>query len=819
MGERNRRAWLVRAAGILMAACAGAATISPVAAQTLNLGSAAVLPEGRRYALREAQRELDDAISSMEKDVKEGGSALTRQRLRYRKFCLAMFQRGGELDAEGASCIIAAFQVAQGAADFDRAALSVYSPASGSPGRDAVRRFEDLTAALPIEKGAIPGDAAGLDMLLAARLAPLAELVEAAASPGGRPETCGWIVPGAEDAPALLARLRALDGATLVDAPPELKDDLSRFIERFAPVASADGGAEPNANSACAAAAAIVSGLEAAGTLPLWAPPPHRQALCARLAHAVHVLGVERPLVGEGRGESLTPDQQQLEAIADASRAAEQARLLLRLDVAPVKNVRLVRSCRELALDAILPADTRPETQGAPDVVMKALRAALDEGDRAGEPEPRQSSQLVREANAIWRLRRPDLRRTHEALFAATVITAKAGLGTTDPAFVAAVSALRTTADDLTGLRRTSRWLEGADDGALPPPLPPPPEPGADAPPARPPFTANDPVRKRTAARLLSLVKPIGVRDSRDAGLAAVRSLGEGLAALAPSAGEAACRAAMSGRGGDGEREYWRRGCGERETELLGALDRLRADLPGAWVAAWEVAPERGPGQRRGSAPMPVPSGEEFESRVRLLRAFADLFSLMEDVRTASGPTSPAPGSALAPRTGGAGPCPTLEAWPGWTATARSLAALAPEESATFAPCIEALIAGDSERAARAVSRADEAFAGVRLAAELDRRAASMGLHSSSALGQLSRPPLRLEGQPTSLAIGSAWMSDERATIAVVAWAALETDAAMQAAAAETDRDRRKEMETYAGALRAAANAEADGVLKRLPRE
>ncbi|MBC7771441.1 MAG: hypothetical protein H7210_02985, partial [Pyrinomonadaceae bacterium] len=178
----------------------------PLQAQMLKFGAATSPPGGNRFALIQSTTQLEESIKTLEKDAATDTGDGSRQRVRTRRFVLALLQRAAELKDDGAHHVVAGMTLVQTIDSLD--ALGVLL-ASGP--KERASRYTGLLMKLPHSKADIPGTAAELDDALGEWLGPIAAMHASVVTTSGKvdawarsPGRVGWISERHQDAVAAI---------------------------------------------------------------------------------------------------------------------------------------------------------------------------------------------------------------------------------------------------------------------------------------------------------------------------------------------------------------------------------------------------------------------------------------------------------------------------------------------------------------------------------------------------------------------------------------------------------------------------------------
>lgn len=782
----------------------------PLPAQLLKLDSALAPPPGARHALIEAMTRLDDGIKALEKDATAESDEGPRQRLRVRRFVLAVLQRAADLKDAGAAHVVAGMTLLNAVPSFDRLSMSV---AAGP--KDKAEQFSAMVMKLPTGKAEIPGTTAELDEALSRWLAPIAALDAAlgVSSPkdgsdaqwARSPGRVGWITEAENDAVAIVNALMAqpaspAGGAVLVSdaARKRIRGALPGLIEKSRKVGTV--------NQSVSLLSSLASGLESCRAMPSWVPKEVQESFRREVESAL------ARVLEPGARSARVEDLRRLAASAELIRHVGQIRQV---------DTKLLRTVRDLSLKTIsnTPKEAaRPETAEAIQrVLLPAIREAFTETpDFPASVE----SNLVREVRPAWRAMEPEHRKAKENYLAAAARACQTDPTPSNPALLAAKSAMRQSAQDLHSLMRVSWWLEGNNDGGLPlkqedrrekvvnnppgekpAPAGSPPNGKQPAPQATntQPRVASDKLHKAVAARMLKLGQLLAKQPTRDAAEEAIRVFGRSVTRYSRLRGEVSFRAALSG---GAERGLVAAFTGPRMSELAGEIDSIRDAFFRSWSEHTGNAAE---------AANSLPSQASLETLQELLAAIEDAADVERLVKRAEDDQKQA------------GTTP-VRAWcrvqssPAWESSAGTMRLLSKGVDAALAEATGKLLGQDEAGVAAVIKRVRRDFAVVFLLAELERQAARTGIMNAPAYAEFAEAPAVFHSIVGTTPKNVVWLLERRESLASICWFSEEYAAAMHAGEKLTDRekDAKGASVKYAEALRKYVNDSAGDVLKTL---
>ncbi|MCW5754653.1 MAG: hypothetical protein KIT24_08110 [Phycisphaeraceae bacterium] len=282
-------------------------------------------------------------------------------------------------------------------------------------------------------------------------------------------------------------------------------------------------------------------------------------------------------------------------------------------------------------------------------------------------------SRYVRQLRPAWRWYSQRLRAAESGLVAVLPRALGRDGALTDPAVVSAIGAHRRALDDLHDLTALNRLLIGDAQGADPAPI--------------------EPMR-RLAETTLTISRDLTNSRSEADAHESLRALARQAAQFGVLPGERALRTASSGSD-----DPWSRLTGERQTQLLAAIDNARAD----WAALWidRARPARG-----------VEPPRDIQMLLQLCSALDDA-AVIENML----------GRPLAGWNAGS----ALNAWPGWSLSRQALTALAEGMEDQLAETTRLVLAGDAARATERLRLFTLDHSLLRLIASLERRARACG--------------------------------------------------------------------------------------------
>ncbi|MGE3107412.1 MAG: hypothetical protein AB7G11_00830 [Phycisphaerales bacterium] len=726
--RRGEIAWMVW--GVCVAGVVGIIAVQGTA-QTLNLGPGDAMPSGQRLMLERAITTVETELNGL---GEVGTDGTTPWRKRYREFAGALLRRGLELNERGARHVVAGMTLMRGRGEFD----SLASRALGAAA-DVRRQFDAAVMRLPTKAANVPGEGPGFDSAVADLLWPI---VVADVRAGGAGAGDSWV----RNEPAVEAR-REVEG---VDGAP---DDLVRAlhaVEQSAAEADAPPWMMGKARS-------VRLALRAFEELPGWIPPARREALRRAAREAIE------QACGDVRGPY------DAEALC---RAGMIAALAWSVNDRRELPARVSKEVRELVVQVIggeggKRAGPLPREGEAMVLLLRALQATGGAGAGAARiPE----GALVREVRPAYRLAARDREAAAETVVTASVESAKRGFGASDPGFAAAMNAYTSAERDVQLMIMISEWLAE--------PMP------ADAPASASPHVADDPIRKKAAARVLRIGQAMIKVERRAGALEALRPLAH---VLPPSDPESAEWQVRASRGDDALMKAWNIASADQVGSVLGVMDTIRTELARRF------------GEHAGD---PL----DAEGAQTLLSSLAVAERIVERVRSAARVGEMA-GAAGFPesRSGSAG----IEYWPAWELPAADVRALAEGAPDLLGRACEALVARNDAQAVELLDRFDREYASVRLVDQLQQGARIGGEFATAGYRELATAPVIFDGPIATASLGSVWLVDQRDDLARLCWMAGEYGAALEAAqraSGAAQDDARKSAESLRAYVNAAAN-------------